>query len=399
MANLGLGLYKDHHESIKIHNKESLQEIPINNFKDVLKHICKRPVDETDSFRIRHLKFKYTIEKFLEVGATVERKGKNEAKWYTDVQDEKARVKREAEEEEERKRKEEEEKKARAPQGMEEPKKDEKKPEKKKEEEKSPEELEEEQAHLFYIDFVHEDIARLRRIEEIASRKALKDKMKGDDKGKQKGGAATKDAPKDAKKDGKKDDKKKGGAEPEEKKENIVHCMEIDLKKLQKIRIDHKYGQVYKILFHYNDESVTVIQIPPVTDEKGKAFMTMVMEESKKKEDEEKKKLDDYNKEVRKHERAEKRKRIQARKNGEVFVPTPFTKEKPQPKVEKDEEKRIIDQSIFYINNYKHIDGIWAIFQPKLKNFKFWGVEFKVKKTEEELKKVDQTVTSGKGGS
>lgn len=389
-------MYKDHHNAIKIHNPESLQEVPIHTFKDVLKHICKRTVDENDSFRIRHLKFKYTIEKFLEIGATVERKGKDEAKWYTDVQDEKARLKKEAEMEEERKRKEEEEKKAKAPPGMEEPKKDEKKPEKKKEEERTPEEIKDEQDHLFYIDFVHEDIARLRRIEEIAARKALKDKMKGDDKGKQKGGAApAKDAPKDAKKDGKKDDKKKG-AEVEEKKENVIHTMDIDLKKLLKIRVDHQYGQVYKILFHYNDESVTVIQIPPVTDEKGKAFMTMVQEEVKKREDEEKKRLDDYNKEVRKHERAEKRKRIQARKNGEVFVPTPFTKEKPQPKVEKDEEKRIINQSIFYVNNYKPIDGIWAIFQPKLKNFKFWGVEFKLKKTEEELQKVTLVITSGK---
>lgn len=382
-----------------MHNPESLQKIPINSFKDVLKHICKRTVDETDNFRVRHLKFKYTIEKFLEVGATVERKGKDEAKWYTDVQDEKARVKRESEEEEERKRKEEEEKKAKAPPGMEEPKKEEKKPEKKKEEERSPEEIKEEQDHLFFIDFVHEDIARQRRIEEIAARKALKDKIKGDDKGKAKGGAApTKDAPKDAKKDGKKDDKKKG-AEAEEKKENVIHTMDIDLKKIMKIRVDHEYGQVYKILFHYSDESVTVIQIPAVTDEKGKAFMTMVHEEVKKREDEEKKRLDDYNKEVRKHERAEKRKRIQARKNGEVFVPTPFTKEKPQPKVEKDEEKRIINQSIFYINNYKPIEGIWGIFQPKLKNFKFWGVEFKLKKTEEELKQVDPSVTLGKGGS
>lgn len=353
----------------------------------MLKHICKRTVVETDSFRVRHLKFKYTMEKFLEVGATVERKGNNEARWYTDIQDEKARIKREAEMEEERKRKEEEEKKAKAPPGMEDAKKEEKKPDKKKEDERTPEEIEQEQAHLFYVDFVHEDIARQRRIEEIATRKAAKDKLKGDDKGKAKGGAASKDAPKDGKKDAKKDDKKKAN-EPEEKKENIVQVMDIDLTKIQKIRVDHKYGQAFKILFHYNDESVTVIDIPALTDEQGKAFMTMVHDERKKKEEEEKKKLDDYNKEVRKHERAEKRKRIQARKNGEVFVPTPFTKEKPQPKVEKDDEKRIINQSIFYCNNYKPIDGLWAIFQPKLNYFKFWGVEFKVKKTEEELKKV-----------
>ena len=59
---LGFGLYKNHLASVKIHNPESLEEIPINTFKDVLKHICKRHVDETDSFRIRHLKFKYTLE-------------------------------------------------------------------------------------------------------------------------------------------------------------------------------------------------------------------------------------------------------------------------------------------------------------------------------------------------
>lgn len=374
-----------------IHNPESLKEIPINNFKDVLKHICKRPINENDSFRVRHLKFKYTIEKFLEVGAMVERKGidrlnigPTEEKWYTDVQSEKKRLKRQAEEEEERKRKEEEEKKAKQPGGMEE-KAPEKKPEKKKEEERTPEEIEEEQAHLFYVDFVHEDIARQRRIEEIASRKALKDKMKGDDKGKAKGPA--KDAPKDAKKDGKKDDKK-GKGEVEEKKENVIHTMDIDLKKILKIRVDHKYGQAHKILFHYNDESVTVIQIPELSAEDGQAFMAMVEQERLKKEAEEKKRLDDFFREQRKHERAEKRKRIQARKNGEVYVPTEFTKQKPEPKVEKDEEKRIIEQSIFYINNYKQIDGLWGIFNPKLKHFKFWGAEFKVKKTELELQQV-----------
>ena len=60
-----------------MHNPESLEEIPIHSFKDVLKHICKKPVNETDEFRIRHLKFKYTTEKFLEVAAKVERKGRN----------------------------------------------------------------------------------------------------------------------------------------------------------------------------------------------------------------------------------------------------------------------------------------------------------------------------------
>lgn len=87
---IGFGLYKNHHESIKIHNPESLEEIPINNFKDVLKHICKKQINESDHFRIRNLTFKYTIEKFLEVGATVERKADNQARWYTDIQDEKA---------------------------------------------------------------------------------------------------------------------------------------------------------------------------------------------------------------------------------------------------------------------------------------------------------------------
>lgn len=369
-----------------MHNPESLEKVPINTFKDVLTHICKKQTADDDSFRVRHLKFKFTKEKFLEIGATVERKGKNEAKWYTDVQDEKARVKREAEEEEERKRKEEEEKKARQP-GNEDTKAPEKKPEKKKEEERTPEEIEDEQAHLFYIDFVHEDIARQRRIEEIASRKAAKDKTKGDDKGKAKG-APAKDAGKDGKKDGKKDDKKGKGGEVEEKKENVIHTMDIDLKKIQKLRIDHKFGQVYKILFHYNDESVNVIEIPPLGEEQGKAFMALVDAERQKKEAQEKKRLDDYNREHRKHERAEKRKRIQARKNGEVYQPTEFTKEKPQPKVESDEEKRIIDQSIYYVNNYKEIDGLWAIFHPELKNFKFWGAIFKVKKTEAELEKV-----------
>lgn len=320
----------------------------------------------------------------MEIGATVERKGKTEDKWYTDVQEEKARVKREAEQEEEKKRKEEDDKKARQP-GNEDQKAPEKKVEKKKEEERSPEEIEKEQAHLFYIDFVHEDIARQRRIEEIATRKAAKDKTKGDDKGKSK--PPVKDAGKDGKKDGKKDDKK-GKNDVEEKKENIIHTMDIDLKKIMKVRIDHKYGQVYKILFHYDDESVTVLEIPALGEEQGKAFMAMVDVEIKKKDAQEKKKLDDYNREHRKHERAEKRKRIQARKNGEVYVPTEFTKQKPQPKVESDEEKRIINQSIYYVNQYKQIDGLWSIFNPELKNFKFWGVEFKVKKTEEEVKKV-----------
>ena len=323
------------------------------------------------------------------------RKGENEAKWYCDVQDEKAASRKAHEDDEERKRKEDEEKRARAPPGMAEAAPETKKVEKKGNEEKTPEELEDEQAHLFDIDFVHEDIARLRRIEEIASRKALKEKLKGDDKGgKAKGGAGAapkkpdpKDTGKDAKKDGKKDGKKDDKNKLEEKKEDVVQIMDIDLKKLLKIRVDHKYGQAHKILFHYDDESVVIIQIPPITDDKGKAFMTMVNDEKSKKEKEEKKKLDDYRREHKKHERAEKRKRIRARKEGVTYVPTEFTKKKPEPKVETDEEKRIIEQSVFYINNYKHIDGIWAIFNPDLKHFKFWGVQFQVKKTDEEIKK------------
>ena len=269
-----------------------------------------------------------------------------------------------------------------------------KKPDKKGLEERTPEEIEDEHAHIFDIDFVHEDIARLRRIEEIGIRKAAKEKLKGDDKGKAKGGAGAapkkpdvKDTGKDAKKDGKKDGKKDDKNKVEEKKEDVIHTMDIDLKKLLKIRVDHTHGQVYKILFHYDDESVTVIQIPPVNDEKGKAFMTMVHDEKSKREKEEKKKLDDYRREHKKHERAEKRKRIRARKEGITYVPTEFTKKKPEPKAETDEEKRVIDQSIFYVNNYKPIEGIWAIFSPELKHFKFWGTKFEVKKTEEELKR------------
>jgi hypothetical protein len=276
---------------------------------------------------------------------------------------------------------------------MAEPAAEPKKVDKKGPEERTPEEIEEENAHLFDIDFVHDDIARQRRIEEIATRKAFKDKMKGDDKGKGKGGAAPAKKPDDktAGKDGKKDDKSKGKKDDknkvEEKKEDVIHTMDIDLKKILKIRVDHKYGQVCKILFHYDDESVTIIQIPAMDDEHGKAFMALVNEEKEKREKEEKKKLDDYRRELRKHDRAEKRKRIRARKEGLTYVATAFDKKKPEPKVETDEEKRIIDQSIFYINNYKPIEGIWAIFNPKLKHFKFWGVKFQVKKTEEELQK------------
>ena len=74
--NVGFGLYKDHHAAVEMHNPESLKEVPINNFKDVLKHICKRHINENDSFRVRHLKFKYTKEKFLEVAAKVETEGR-----------------------------------------------------------------------------------------------------------------------------------------------------------------------------------------------------------------------------------------------------------------------------------------------------------------------------------
>lgn len=57
-----------------MHNPESLEEVPINNFRDVLKHHTKHTFRETDHFRVRHLKFKYTKEKFLEVVVRVEKK-------------------------------------------------------------------------------------------------------------------------------------------------------------------------------------------------------------------------------------------------------------------------------------------------------------------------------------
>jgi hypothetical protein len=57
-----------------MHNPESLEEVPINNFRDVLKHHTKHPIKDSDQFRVRHLKFKYTKEKFLEVVVKVEKK-------------------------------------------------------------------------------------------------------------------------------------------------------------------------------------------------------------------------------------------------------------------------------------------------------------------------------------
>ena len=239
---------------------------------------------------------------------------------------------------------------------------------------------------------MHEEIARQRRIEEIAQRRM--NKVKAGDKNAKAGG---KDAGGAAKaKDPKADDKAKGGDKgkagkdkQEVKKEDLVQLMEIDLKKIQKLRVDHKYGQAYKLLFHYKDETVTTIEVPQFSEEKGKAFMAMVEEERKKKEVEFQKSLDDYNRELRKHDRAELRKKIQIRKTkGEVYTPVKFDKKKPEPKIEKDEEKRIIDQSIYYINDFKPIDGIFSIFSPELKYLRFWGPVFQVKKTEEEIQKV-----------
>lgn len=69
-------MYADHGESIKIHNPESLEKVPINTFHDVLQHHSKLKVVETDEYRVRHLKLKYTIEKFLEIGVKVEKKRK-----------------------------------------------------------------------------------------------------------------------------------------------------------------------------------------------------------------------------------------------------------------------------------------------------------------------------------
>jgi hypothetical protein len=296
-------------------------------------------------------------------------------------------LKKQAEDEE--KRREEEERKKAGTEG-----KEEKKPvEKKKEEERTEQEINDEKAHLFYVDFVHEDIARLRRIEEIAQRKALKEKNKGDNKGQQKAQPGTKkpeekkdEKKKDGKPGDKKGDKKDDKKKEDEKKAEEVITLDIDLRKIQKIRVDHKYGQAYKMLFHFDDESVTTVQVPTMPDHLGQIFMEEINNEELRIQKEELKRKEDWEKAQRKREREEKRKRIAAKKKGEEYVAVPLEKYVSGIVEKKEEEKKIIDQSIYYVNNFKEIAGIRSIFNPDMKHFTFWGVEFKVKKDEVETK-------------